>query len=386
MPSPLAAPKPQEAPKKAVPAPMIPFIRGAVEHNEPFYDTTFTLTAAQQNLGPIDIATYGFARAIVIQVDITGDNAGAAVVALTEDAPWDAFAELAVSDVNGAPIFGPMEGYNIYLHHKYGGFRNQRDPKLYPSSVYAALSTGNGATAGTGKFMLRINLDRGERDGLGALANMNASSAYKIRGTINNLLGIFTTAPSAGATMRVRMTLEAYSQPNEFDAAGRPQATVPPANGTTGYYSRFQFNANAGNNVVKHTRVGNMIRNLIYVARRAGTSRANGQTDLVGQQLQWFADSRMLTNKVFEAIQMQMAEWYNFTSVTLEAAGGPDNGVFILPFMTEFDGMAGYEMRDHWLPTTQATRLELNVPNLANAGVLTVITDDVSPKGAIYLS
>lgn len=384
MPNALATPK---APSKEAPktAPVIPFVRGAVCHDEPFYDTTFTLSAAQQNLGPIDIATYGFARALIVVVDIAATNpATAADVALVEDAPWSVFSELAVQDVNGAPIFGPHSGYETYLHHKWGGFRAQRDPKLYPASVYTALATGTGATAGTGKFMFRINLDRGERDGLGALANMNASSAYKLRGTIAAIAGIFATAPSGVVTARVRITLEAYSQPNKQDAAGRMQATVPPANGTTGYSSRFQYNANSGNNVVKHTRVGNYIRNQIYVLRRAGTSRANGQTDLIGQQLQWFMDSRLLTNQLFEQMQMKMAEAYSLTSPTVEAAGGPDNGVFVLPFMCEFDGHAGYELRDHWMPTTQATRFELNVPSLDNAGTLTVMTDDVSPNGVVF--
>lgn len=390
MPSPLAAQQaqPQAQPAKQAPVRPLPFLRGTVEHTEPFWDQTFTVAAAQQNLGPIDIATFGFARALVIDVDIASAG-NSATVANGEDTPWAYFAELAVQDVNGAPIFGPHTGYETYLHHKYGGFRNQPDPKLYPTTVYTAPTTGGGATAGTAAFMLRINLDRGGRDGVGALANMNASSAYKIRGTINNLAGAYAnggTAPNGTVTFRIRISLEAYSQPNPTDAANRPQSVVPPANGTTGFSSRFQWNANAGANTIKHTRVGNYIRNNIYCLRRAGTSRANGQADLLTQQLQWFVDSRLLTNKLYEIIQMQMAEWFNFTSAVYEAAGGPDNGVFVLPFMTEWDGAAGYETRDLWLPTTQATRYELLIPNLGNAGVLTVMTDDVSPKGNVFMS
>lgn len=387
MPSPLAAQQKQAAaqPQNKAPVRPLPFTRGAVEHTEPFWDQTFTLSANQQNLGPVDIATFGFARAIVLDVDIVSAGNSAAV-AVVEDAPWSAFAELTIQDVNGSPIFGPHTGYESYLHHKYGGFRNQPDPKLYPTTVYSAIVTGTGGTGGSGSFALRINLDRGGRDGVGALANMNASSAYKIRGTVSNLAGIYSVSPTVAPTLRIRMSLEAYSQPNPTDAANRPQATVPPANGTTGFSSRFQWNANAGANTIKHTRVGNYIRNNIYVLRRAGTSRANGQADLIGQQLQWFVDSRLLTNKLYEMIQMQMAEWFEYASPTYEAAGGPDNGVFVLPFNTDWDGSAGYETRDLWLPTTQATRYELLIPNLANAGVLTVMTDDVSPKGNVFMT
>lgn len=378
----LTTPSVKDPAKAAPPAALVPFMRGAVDHSEPFYDTTFTLSANQQNIGPIDIASYGFARAIWVDVQLVSAG-NAATVAVQEDAPWNVLSELAIQDVNGAPLFGPHGGYEVYLHHKYGGFRNQRDPKTYKD--YAAITTGAGATAGSGRWMARVNLERSGRDGLGALANMNASQAYKVRGTLSNLATIFSTAPTAAPTVRIRMWLEAYSQPNAVDAAGRQQQTVPPANQTTGFSSRIQPVTVAGANTIKLTRVGNYIRNLIFINRRSGTSRANGETDIQGINWQWFVDSRLLTNMLTEQIRARMAEQYNLTSVTLDAAGGPDSGVVVLPFMTEFDGQAGYEMRDNWLPTTQATRLEVLL-TLGNAGVLTVMTDDVAPRGNVFVS
>lgn len=379
----LATPAPAA---KAAPTPaqqmLIPFMRGTIDHSEPFYDTTFTLAANTQNIGPVDIASYGFAKAVWIQVNVVA-AANAATVALTEDAPWSFFSELAIQDVNGAPLYGPHSGFENYCHAKYGGFRGQQDPKLYPS--YSGLVVGAGATAGSGVFAYRINLERNGRDGLGALANMNASQAYKLRATLNNLAGVYATAPTTAPTVRVRFWLEAYSQPNGADAAGRAQATVPPANQTTGFSSRIQPVTNAGATTTKHTRVGNYIRNLIYINRRAGTSRVNGEADLINMQLQWYVDSRLLTNMSIEMIRARMSEQYGFVSTAFESAGGPDNGVFVLPFMTEFDGRAGYEMRDMWLPTTQATRLEL-AGTYPNAGVITVMTDDVAPRGNVFLS
>lgn len=385
MPNALAVPEKAKATPQSGPQLLIPFMRGATDHAEPFYDNTFTLSAAQQNLGPVDVSAYGFARAVIVQVDIVSTGNAATVVA-QEDAPWSAFAELAFQDVNGAPIFGPHSGYECYLHHKYGGFRGQLDPKLAPPGVYTALTTGSGATAGSGKFAFRVNLERSSRDGLGALGNMNASQSYKIRGTVAALLGIWSTVPNGAVTMRVRMTLEAYSQPNAADADNRPQQTVPPANQTTGYSSRFQPPTVAGANTIKHTRVGNLIRNLIYVNRRGGTVRSTGEADLAGLNLQWYVDSRLLTNLTIEAIRIRMQEAFKLSNVAAEAAGGIDNGVFTLPqFMVDFDGSAGYEMRDSWLPTTQATRLEIAL-TLANSGVLTCMTDDVAPRGNVYIT
>lgn len=380
----LSAPSPNKGNttgNAAPPPSLIPFIRGATEHTEPFYDTTFTLSANQQNLGPIDLSAYGFLRAIIVHVNVA-TTGNAAAVALAEDAPWSLFAELTLADVNGAPLFGPHSGYEVYLHHKYGGFRNQTDPKLLPT--YVALTTGAVATAPTGSFTFRINVERNPRDGLGALANMNAAQAYKLRGTINNLASVFTVAPNGVTTMRVRVSLEAYSQPNVTDPTGRPQATVPPANQTTGFSSRFQPTVNAGATTVKHVRVGNYIRNLIYVLRRAGTSRANGELDLANQTLQWYVDSRLLSNEQIEFLRVRGTERYDMVTATFESAGGPDNGVFVYSFCHEFHGKAGYEMRDLWLPTTQATRLEL-VISPPNSGVLTVMTDDVAPRGVIFI-
>jgi hypothetical protein len=363
--------------------PVIPFVRGAVPHVEPFSDVTTVMTTSTQNLGPYDIASYGYARALLLDVQVT--TAGnAATVALFEDAPWSVLSEIVIQDVNGAPIFGPIAGYSAYLAHKYGGYRGQQDPKLLPN--YVALTTGAGATAGSGRFFLRIPLEINGRDGLGSLANMNASQAYKVRLTLNNGAGVYTTPPTTLGSVRIRMSLEAWSQPDPTDPMGRPQATVPPANQTTQFWSRFLPNVNAGQNVVKHTRVGNYIRDLIYINRRAGTSRANGETDLAGLALQWYLDSRLLGNRQIEFIRWGMAEQFQFISTAFEAAGGPDNGVFLLPdTIADFDGVAGYEMRNQYLPTTQATRLEL-VYTLANAGVLEILTNDVAPRGEIFLS
>jgi hypothetical protein len=365
------------------PVPVVPFVRGAFPHVEPFYDNTITLSANQQTVGPVDIASYGYARALLVdmQVATTGNTA---TVALAEDAPWSTIAEVVIQDVNGAPIYGPIAGYSAYLTHKYGGYRGQQDPKLIPN--YVAYTTGAGATAPSGRFFLRLPLEINGRDGMGSLANMNASQAYKIRFTINNLATIFSTPPNGGSTtLRIRLSLEAWSQPDPTDPMGQAQATVPPANQTTQFWSRFLPNVNAGQNVVKHTRVGNYLRNIVYINRRAGTSRANGETDLANLTLQWYLDSRLLANREIEFIRWAMMEQFQFISTAAEAAGGFDNGVFVLPdTIADFDGVAGYEMRNQYLPTTQATRLEL-VYTLANAGVLEIITNDVAPRGNIFL-
>lgn len=357
-------------------AQLIPFTRASVEYEEPFYDTTFTLSANQQLIPPTPIPAFGFKRGVRIDVVLTSAG-NAATVTLTEDAPWSLFAEIATQDVDGAPLWGPAEGYWLYLTHKYFGFRRQQDPKLYP--YYQAVITGSGATAGTGRFQFKVPTEINKRTALGSLPNMNDSQRYQIRAVVNNLAGIFGVAPTVAPTARIRMTLEAWDYPEAQNSQGMRQAQVPIGNGTTQFVSRFPFNNNAGSQTVTHNRKGLRLRNLMYIQRRAGTSRVNGDADLLGTAIQWFVDSRLYKNMLYDYNRDDLSDRTAFVSLTAEAAGGPDNGVFALCFCDEFDGTTGFELGDKYLYTTGATRLEmLYIP--ANAGTLQVGTNDVALK------
>ena len=67
-----------------------------------------------------------------------------------------------------------------------------------------------------------------------------------------------------------------------------------------------------------------------------------------------------------------------------DTAQGLDNGVFVYDFCHEFDGSIGRENRDLWLPTLGSTRLEVQ-GSFANAGTLTVLTNDVAIAGSVFI-
>ena len=52
--------------------------------------------------------------------------------------------------------------------------------------------------------------------------------------------------------------------------------------------------------------------------------------------------------------------------------------------LESFDGLLGRENRDLWLPTLGSTRLEIQ-GSFANAGNLTVYTNDVAIAGSVFL-
>lgn len=376
-----AAPAAKDTKAKA-PAMLVPFTRAGREHLEPFVDESKQLGAGTIQLGPYDVPAYGFARGIYLQIDATGGVGGAANVAVKEDAPWSVISEITLMDVNGAPIYGPISGFDAYLSNKYGGYAWSADPKLSPA--YSAPATGAGAS-GNFKTMLRIPLEISGRDGLGSLPNQNAASTYKIRITLAPSSDIYSTAPATTLpTVRVRMHLDAWSQPNTTDLRGNSNATVPPAVGTTQFWSKQIFNLPSGQQTVQLKRVGNYLRNLVIVCRdQANGTRATGATNFPDPwSLAW--DTRPIYSSVPRDLWRHITQQrYGYTAAA-EAAGGPDNGVFVVDWLHDFDGHAGFELRDGWLGTVQSTRLEL-LGSFAATSVVSVLTNDVSPAGEVFV-
>lgn len=342
--------------------PLIPFSRAARQITQPAnVDTTTNLSTSGTLLGPFDVPAVGFLRSLVIQVTVTGFTGTAAVY--KEDGPWSALSEIFLADVNGAPIVGPVSGYDLFLINKWGGYAGYGDPSLSPN--YSAPTSGNFS------FTLRIPLELGSRDGVGSLANMNASSTYKLRLTSGILADVFSTNPAGGTgAMRVKVTTEAWSQPAPTGFGGAPQQTEPPALGTTQYWSKQVVSAAAAYQTIQLRRVGNLIRNLIVVGRNV-SGGARSSTDLPAD-LVWTYDNGVLYSESRTYRQHLMRE-------RIPGTVGPDTGVLVYDFTSEFDGLVGGELRN-WLPTIQSTRLEF-AGTFGAAQNVTILTNDVAPVG-----
>lgn len=367
-------------------AAVVPFIRASAEHREPAgIDVSRVLTTSDQDLGVFDIPAYGYARGLMILVTAAGGTGGSPAVTAVEDAPWSALKNIALTEPNGATLSQFDQGYGLYLANKWGGYRdvNGSDPKASP--VYSAI----GATFTGFSYMSRIPIELSPRDGLGSLPNQNAAATFKLRLTLAAVGQIVSgTLPTTLPTVRVRVYLEAWDQP-EVQTAGATNQLTPPAMNTTQFWSYQSYTVNAGFNTIRLTRVGNYIRNLVMVLRRAGTSRANGNADLPDPTT-LYLDTRPLDIIEPNNWRNQMYERTGFggsvgaTTPANESAQGLDNGVFVYDFMHEFDGTLGYENRDLWLPTLGSTRFEIQ-GSFANAGTLMVYTNDVAIAGSVFL-
>jgi len=187
---------------------------------------THQLDGNTHSFGPTSLPAYGYARSVIVLVTASGGADSGETVAVTADAPWNVISQIQLTDVNGAPIFGPFGGYNWMLANLFGGYVFNQAPvnsPLYTAPVVGASASGNF------QFMLRIPLEITSRDGLGSLPNQNAASTYKMTYTQAASTTVYSTPPDTLPTIRVRAWLEAWTQPDPVDLMGRPQATVPPA-------------------------------------------------------------------------------------------------------------------------------------------------------------
>lgn len=345
--------------RPAVAAPVIAFTAAAHEHVEPAFDVSAVPGAAVTTLGPFDVPAYGFLRHIYLLVTLSGGTIGSA--ALAADAPWNVFSEVTLLDVNGGQMFGPYTGYQTMLANKWGAYAFRTDPALAPDFATGAI---------TFSFGMRIPVEILHNNGLGALANQNAAAAYKVRLGLNTTAAIWSVAPTANPTVRVRGYLEAWSQPTQADALGRMQATVPPAHGTSQFWTAFSKALVAGDNVVLLPRVGNLLRNLIFVHRAAGGARQGpGLTNMPDPiDVRW--DARQLINEPLILRRQYMAERI--------PGGTVDDGVLAYTFTHDVLGHAGDGSAELFLPTVQATRLEYHSSTFT-AGNLEILTNDVAP-------
>lgn len=346
------------APRNA-PAPLIPFVAAAYEHVETAFDTTVQITdSTSTQLGPFEVPAYGFLRHIALEVTATGGVLGDAV--LGADYPWNLISEVTLLDVNGAPIFGPVSGYDLYLANKYGGYSFVQDPTK--ADDYSATINPS--------FVVRIPVEISQHNALGAIANQNSAASYKVRIRTagfddGNTPGTTDTLP----LLRVRGHLEAWSQPAATDLAGRPQAVEPPMHGTTQYWSSFTRSLSAGAANVLLPRVGNMIRTLIVVCRDATGARVTNANMPDPIEFRW--DSRQI---LYETNQFRRIR----TSECLAADASLDAGVYVYSFDRTALGHIGGGSPNMWLPTVQSSRLEF-VASDWPAGTVEVLTNDVAP-------
>lgn len=337
-------------------------------------DTTKLMTTSDQDLGTFDLPATGYARSIMILVTASG-GAGAGAVA-AEDGPFNVLKNISVAEPNGSTVPFYNTGYELMLANKFGGYRFANDPRQSP--VFSAVAgTGGGFT-----LLLRIPLEIIIREALGALPNQDAASSFKVRLTLAKSTDVYTTPPATTLpNVRVQAWLESWEQP-AASTGSVPNETTPPAMNTTQFWTVQPYTQAAGQQKTRLTRMGNYVRNFIFVFRRTASTRANGDADWPSQITLWF-DGRPIDVIDKNVWIQQIYERYGYYG-TADTAGARENGVYPYDFCHELMGKVGQETRDLWLETISSTKFEVE-GTWANAGVLTVLTNDVAVAGNVFL-
>lgn len=350
------------------------FVRASMEHRESAgIDKTVAISASDQDLGSFPIPAYGYLRSLVLLVTASG---GAGTAAFAADGPWNVLKNIVLSEPNGATIAQFNSGYDLYLASKYGGYRAWNDPQNDPDF-------NTNTAGGNFTFMVRIPLELRGRDALGSLPNQNAAAAFQLRMTVAADTTVYSTVPPTTLpNIRVRVYSEEWDQPS-ISTDGTANMTTPPAMNTTQFYTKQIYPVVAGQNTIRLTRVGNYIRNLMFVYRDTTNARVLNSTNNWPAPATLYYDTRPIDYIQDVIWRKTMKERYGYVG-TVEAANGLNNGVYVYDFAHEFDGGMGYELNDLWMPTLSSTRLEIQ-GSFGVAGTLEVITNDVAVAGNVFL-
>lgn len=362
---------------------LIPFVRASAEHTESTgYDVSTVMTTSVQTLPDITIPAYGFLRSVLLVVTTTAGT-GATSATVTEDGPFNALANLILQEPNGAQICNFPSGYDLYLANKFGGYRYFNDPRL--SYNY---SIAIGTTAGF-SFAVRVPIEVNNRDAVGSLPNQNSGALFRLKLNLNAIANVFGGTVPTGPTVRIRAYAEEWDQP-EDSTDGVANQTNPPAVNTTQYWSRQDFPVNAGSANIRLTRMGNYLRNLIFVFRNGSGVRSSQDANMPDAATLYY-DTRPLDSQSRAQWLDRQMEKYGYTSglgksatsaagtaaTAADSGGGRDNSVWPYDFAHEFDGRVGSENRSLWLPTWSSTRFEIG-GTWGASGTLTVLTNDVT--------
>jgi hypothetical protein len=299
---------------------------------------------------------------------VVAATGNAATVALRGDAPWSLISEVAWLDASGNAIHS-LTGYDLYLVNLLGGYAFSTDPVASP--FYSALTTGAGATAGSGQFLLHIPIEIIQRDAIGTYPNGGSNATTRIRITLAPSTQVYSTAPTTLPTVSVYGVARGYQLPATASAAGTPYATEPPASGTFQQWSRMPYDFSAGDRTIPLQRKGQTFRELIFIFRDSSGVRQN--TMLSGGQLGNFKltiDGVDMLNGPYGFLRDQTWRRQSIAAANLPA------GVLVWSGAHEWDGKVGGEMRDGWIITQPGTIATVAL-NGAAVGTLTVLTNEI---------
>lgn len=246
----------------------IPFTSAALRYRTKIHTVpSITLGTAAQDASPPGeaIRSYGYLRRLLLVVAGSGGTGGT----LADDAPWNFFSQIAVTQPNGEEMFGgpTFTGFHALLAADHAGNRLNDTPDTMPSFV---------GTAPNFQFVLPINFEIDCEKGIASLPNQDFSAPWKLQLTVNTAAAVFATAPSTAPTFDLSVYMDCWTVPSPRNALNPNvgQEVAPPLLGTLSKWTIQQYTVPANSQFdVLLTRKGNAIRNLVFCLRDSNGDR-----------------------------------------------------------------------------------------------------------------
>lgn len=334
------------------------------------FSNTVTLTTATQDLPDFEIPPTNILRCIYIEV--TGTASGnSATVAFQPDAPLNILSTVSFQDSAGTAIVGSFDSFTLSMGMKYFKYSANGDPRN--NAVYS-VTTGSGATGGSFNVVFRIPVEAVHRTGVGSLMNQTTQSPFVLSATVTTLAKVYSTAPTAAPTVKVKYRLGGYW--NGDNAGFQP---APAAFGSTQYINRSSITGLNGSidQQLPNNGLGNPIRNLLFLNYATGGARAGAGTFPDPFQLNYKGNT--LVQYDLNVWQYDMSDWFGLPGA-IDTGTGLDTGVFAIPFNNDFGLGPGAELGLGYLNTNQGDELEF-VGSWGASSTLYEVVNFIAVKG-----
>jgi len=315
------------------------------------YNQALTMTTATQNYPVWLLPPNNILRGIAIEVTAVVPSANSATVVFnTPDSPLNWAATFNFTTSGGTSIVGSFDTFTASVVQKWGGYARNSDVRA--SAAYST-TAGAGATGGNFTLVHRIPVEIVGRSGFGSLSNTSTEAPLQLNLVLNTSTAVYSTAPTALPVVTVKGSLLGYW-------AGPSGRATPRNFGTTQFWNQQTYNSlNGAQTYTLQAPPGMGNPHRTWVAINRTTAGARSSTNFPSPLNLTFRGNTLyqLDNLLWVD---EMSRVYGYNVTTLDAAGGLDTGVFVIPFNTDFTYLPGSETGNGYLDTANGDPIGFN--------------------------
>ena len=330
---------------------------------------------------PVQIPAVGYLKKLRLRVKMTATGG---TPALTADAPFNVITSIALKNSAGQNLIAPLTGYELYQYNKLAGM-GQGYASAYGKLGDPKVGRGYVATPASPEFFIDVPVELDPSTGLGAIPALASNRAYQLDISFAAISTVFGGTPPTAVTVSVTATAHYWDVPVASTPGGVAQSTEPFGLGTLSLMQKETANISQGDQLTRFNNTGNVIRNLILIARKADGSRTDVDLPTISEL---YVDNNPMLRFGKAEWQDAMVRWYGLDAAALDAAGGLDTGVMVIPFHLLAGGLSGDPSNAHaqFLATLDATLLQFKGYDWgANVSTLTVLTQAIASPNPQFI-